>query len=204
MANDANPADYAFYTQLRQFIQAKGTNYFVMGNPGTTTQEEYLSGVDALMTFENNPGYASYMPDIWVTNHLARTFCHVVYAVTNEATMTNDISLAKTRNAGWVYITDDTDLSNPYAQMPTYWTNEVNYVRALNMAEVPARVHLVSLLGGIPTIELMGDGGVYEIQASPDLASWTAVATVQISTNSIRISDRSATNSGQRFYRSAQ
>jgi hypothetical protein len=130
MASDANTHHYDYYAGLYQFIRTRGTNLLVMGNPGTTTQEPYLATVDALLTFENFAGYSHYVADTWVTNYPAWRFCHVIYGVTNAATMTNDIDIAARRNVGWIYVTDDA--SNPYARLPVYWTNEVNYVRSLN------------------------------------------------------------------------
>jgi len=66
MANDADTNHYNYYAGLYQFIQTQGTNLLVMGNPGTTTQEPYLTRptVDALLTFENFAGYSNYIADI--------------------------------------------------------------------------------------------------------------------------------------------
>ncbi|HTR43650.1 MAG TPA: spherulation-specific family 4 protein [Pseudomonadales bacterium] len=133
MASDANPRHYNYYAGLDQFIRMRGNNLFVMGNPGTTTQEPYLATVNALLTFENFAGYSHYTADRWVTKYPAQEFCHVIYGVTNAAAMTNDIRLAMRRNVGWIYVTDEAN--NPYARLPSYWTNEVNYVRSLNQAD---------------------------------------------------------------------
>jgi Spherulation-specific family 4 len=135
MSSDANTNYYHYYAALYQFIRARGPNLFVMGNPGTTTQESYLTTVDALLTFENLTGYSNYVADAWVTNYPARQFCHLIYGVTNATTMTNYINLAARRNVGWIYVTDDAN--NPYGRLPLYWTNEVNYVRSLN--QLPPR-----------------------------------------------------------------
>jgi hypothetical protein len=42
--------------------------------------------------------------------------------------MSNYVSLAVSRNAGWIYISDLTT----YSALPTYWTNEVDLVQSLN------------------------------------------------------------------------
>lgn len=205
MQNDANTNHYNYYAGLDAFIQTKGTNLFVMGNPGTTTQEPYLATVDALMTFENDAtSYPSYMPDGWVTNHLARDFCHVIYAVTNAATMTNYINLAASRNAGWLFVTDDTNTANPYERLPVYWTNEVNYMRSLNLAQPVTQLKILSVSNRVPNVQLTGAAGVYELQASTNLANWSVTATVAIPTNTLTVKNAGATNYSKRFYRTRQ
>ena len=204
MANDAVTSHYTYYAGLYQFIQTKGTNLFVMGNPGTTTQEPYLAAMGALMTFENASGYPGYVPDAWVTNHLARQFCHVIYGVTNVATMTNYLNLAASRNAGWVFVTDDTNAANPYERLPVYWTNEVNSIRSLNLALPSSRLNLLSVSNGAPVLQLSGGAGVYELQASTNLLSWSVAATVAIPTNTLKAVAPGATNLPRRFYRLRQ
>jgi len=204
MQNDAATNHYNYYAGLDTFIQTKGTNLWVMGNPGTTTPEPYLATVDALMTFENNTGYSNYVADAWATNHLARDFCHVIYAVTNAATMTNYINFAASRNAGWIFVTDDASSSNPYERLPVYWTNEVNYIRSLNLAQQPTQLKVLAVSNGVPALQLTGAAGVYELQASTNLANWSATATVAIPTNTLLVTDAGATNVVKRFYRTRQ
>ncbi len=204
MANDANTNHYNYYAGIYSFIKARGTNLYVMGNPGTTTQQPYLATVNALMTFEDNAGYSNYVADSWVTNYLARDFCHVIYDVTNATTMSNYITLAASRNAGWIYVTDDTNLSNPYDRLPGYWTNEVNYIRSLNLAQPATRLKVLSMSNRMPALQLTGAAGVYELQASTNLVTWTSTATVDIPTNTLTVKDACATNYSQRFYQTLQ
>ena len=204
MQNDANTNHYNYYAVLYSFIQTKGTNLFVMGNPGTTTQEPYLATVDALMTFENNTGYSNYVADAWVTNHLARDFCHVIYAVTNAATMTNYINFALNRNAGWIFVTDDTNAANPYERLPVYWTNEVNYIRSLNLAQPATQLKVLSVSNCVPTLQINGSPGAYELQVTTNLASWSPISVVSSPTNPIDVKDFGATNSARKFYRTRQ
>jgi hypothetical protein len=41
------------------------------------------------------------------------------------------IDRAVARNIGYVYVTDDV-LNNPWNTLPTYWTDEVDYIEFLN------------------------------------------------------------------------
>jgi len=134
MANDQNVTNIAYYASLYDYIKSQNTNYIVTGNPGSNTQESYVTEptADNFLIFEDNgTNYGNFTPAAWVSNYPARKFVHVPYAVTSATTMSNDVATALSRNAGWIYITDDT-LSNPYDTLPSYWTNEVNYVRSLN------------------------------------------------------------------------
>jgi hypothetical protein len=131
--NDSNANHLTYYAELYQYIKTKGTNLLVIGNPGTNTREAYLtrSCADALVTFENGAGYSNYVADGWVTKYPARRLCHLVYAVPSATTMSNFVNLAVARNSGWIYVTSDGG-ANPWDTLPLYWTNEVNYIRALN------------------------------------------------------------------------
>jgi len=206
MANDANTNHYNYYAGLYQFIQTHGTNLLVMGNPGTTTQEPYLTrpAVDALLTFENFAGYSNYVADAWVTNHLARRFCHVIYGVTNAATLTNNIALAASRNAGWIFVTDDTNTANPYERLPAYWTNEVNTIRALNLAQPATQLKVLSASNGVAWLQIAGAPGVYEMLASSNLRDWSVLAVAGTAANVFNVTDTNATGRPQRFYRTRQ
>ncbi len=206
MANDPGTNHYNYYAGLSAFIQTKGTNLLVFGNPGTTAPEPYLSTVDGLMTFENDAtNYPAYVPDGWVTNHLARQFCHVAYAVTNAAAMTNLVNLAASRNAGWIFVTDgNNSAGNPYDRLPAYWTNEVDYVRSLNLSQPATRLKLVTPTNGVPALQIDGAPGAYELEATSNLVSWSVISTVSTATNRITVTDTTATNVVRRFYRTRQ
>jgi hypothetical protein len=142
--------------------------------------------------------------DAWVTNHLARTFAHVIYGVTNAAAMTNDINLAAGRNVGWIFVTDDTNAANPYERLPVYWTNEVNYVHSLNGAQPPTQLTMLSFSNGVPELQINGAPGVYELQASSNLVDWAFAAMLDVSVNTQTVRDAGANNSSRRFYRARQ
>jgi hypothetical protein len=142
-----------YYAALYQYIKSQDARFTVTGNPGTDTVEAYLGqpAADLLMTFEDeSTNYPGYVPSSWVTNHLARQFIHVAYGLTNATTMSNDVNLAISRNAGWIYFTA-ADLPNPYDTLPAYWTNEVSLVQSLNRAAPGTQIKLSGMTNGIPT-----------------------------------------------------
>jgi len=138
MANDASQAHLDWYAALYAFIQTNHPSYRVVGNPGTTTQEAYLSRptVDGLVTYENFADYRGYVPDSWVFGYPSERFAHIPYLVASADTMRAYADLAVRRNAGMIFVTD-ADLPNPYDRLPDYWSEEVAYVEALRAAEAP-------------------------------------------------------------------
>jgi hypothetical protein len=205
LTNDSNTSHLNYYAALYQYIRTKGTNALVLGNPGINTQEAYLTRpcADLLVTFEVDTGYSNYVADAWVTNHLARQFCHLPYAVAGAGTMTNFVNLAGARNAGWIFVTDDGG-SNPWDTLPAYWTNEVNYVRFLNQSAPATQLKMLGLSNGVPSLRISGAPGVYELQTTSNLAHWSAATNVSGATSQINVLDGSATNMGRRFYRTSQ
>ncbi|MEY4917982.1 MAG: hypothetical protein RL616_1895 [Verrucomicrobiota bacterium] len=203
--NDSDTNHLNYYATLYQYIQTKGTNLLVVGNPGINTLESYLMRpcADVLVTFEVDTGYATHVVDGWVTNHLARQFCHLPYNVASAATMTNDVNLAVARNVGWIYVTGDSG-ANPWDTLPAYWTNEVNYIRSQNLAQPATQLRVLSVSNRVPTLQINGSPGAYELQASTNLASWTAIVIVSTKTNTLPVQDSTATNSSKRFYRTRQ
>jgi hypothetical protein len=205
MANDAGTNHLDYYAVLYQYIQTKGTNLLVVGNPGINTQEAYLTrpAADVLVTFEVDTGYAAYVVDGWVTNHLARQFCHLPYNVPDAATMTNDINLAATRNAGWIFVTGDNG-ANPWDTLPDYWTNEVNYVQWLNTTGTRPTLQILRFTNTVPLLQITGAPGTYEVSTSSNLVNWTVFTNVSAATKEVNFADVSATNVDLRFYRARQ
>jgi hypothetical protein len=142
MTNDEDTNHLDYYAAIYQYIKTKGTNYSVTGNPGSNTQEAYITRptADRLMIFEDNgTNYPGFTPSSWVAKYPAAQFVHLPYAVATAATMSNYVGLATSRNAGWIYTTDDT-LPNPYDTLPSYWTNEMNLVQSFNGGSLPVTI----------------------------------------------------------------
>jgi hypothetical protein len=202
MDNRNLAASYAYYADLYQFIKSKNAGYIVVGNPGTTTQEEYLARpcADTLVTFEHHTGYDTYVPDRWVTNYPATAFGHLAYAVSSSATMTNYIQLAQARNAGFIFVTDDV-LPNPWDTLPPYWDKEVSLLQELN------RPHLAIAPDNQNTIriEVCGAPGLRSVlETSTNLAQWTALTTNQPADGKYAVTNSNPDGSSVRFYRVKQ
>jgi hypothetical protein len=141
MFNEASEPELSYYTNLYHFIKSQNPALTVIGNPGTFTAEEYLTrpAADRLVVFEHFTGYETNAPDAWNTNHPPDKLAHLMYAVGSASTMTNYIQLARQRNAGWIYVTDDgVPDDDPWNTLTTYWLQEVEFIRTLLLASTSA------------------------------------------------------------------
>jgi hypothetical protein len=126
-SNTCNDID--FYSELNEYIKAKSSNNgsTVILNPGTKTEECYLSVADILLTFEGS--YEKYknnwLPLTWESDFPENRFWHLVYN-TNKPEMLNTLALSKQRNVEYIYVTDDI-LDNPWDTIPnnSYWDAEL-------------------------------------------------------------------------------
>jgi hypothetical protein len=59
----------------------------------------------------------------------------MLHGVTDAQTMQQHLDLAVQRNIGYIYITNDQANSNPWDSFPSYWQQEVESIRAKNLAQ---------------------------------------------------------------------
>ena len=199
VANTTNQLSY--YRQLYQYIKAKPHLSLVFANPGTQTDEQFISSptADTTVIFENDTGWSAYVPDGYASNYPAGRFAALPYAASTETLLRSNIDLAVQRNIGYIYVTNDGG-SNPWDSLPSYWTQEVAYVKAyrnLRMTDVTmtgadVRVSFNTISNRLHVLEL-----------SADLAgSWTAVTNNLAGTGGMmQATDFGAAGQTQRFYR---
>ncbi len=114
---------YSYYQDLANYVH-QTPNAIVELNPGVYPAEGYMSIGDIVNVYEDT--YANYVNaqvPSWVSNYPASKFSHLVYATPDTASMQNAVTLAKMRNVGYLYITND-NLPNPWDSLPTYWSGE--------------------------------------------------------------------------------
>ena len=129
-ANPYSGTNYRYYRDLSNYIRLKhpGAHITVL-NPGTYSPNDcWMADWNILMNWENI-GLATYQSAYveypWVKKYPAERFWHVLLGV-SQAELPAAIELAKSRNAGWVYISESPD--NAYNQVPAYWTAEATAV----------------------------------------------------------------------------
>jgi len=131
-ANDScDAAPLHFYSTLYSYIKSKPGPGTVMLNPGKATGECYAAISDMLLTFESD--YARYLGAYvganWTEKYPPSHFFHIVFDAPTVAEMQNCVSLAATRGAGWVYVTDvNNSRGNPYSSLPSYFGQELDYL----------------------------------------------------------------------------
>jgi hypothetical protein len=128
--NDANTyagTQFLYYEELTNYVRQNqaGARITVL-NPGTTSPNDcWMSITNILANWENSGGLSAYQTSYtdyaWIHQYPPDRFWHMVLGVT-QAQLPTALSLAQSRNAGWVYISDSA--YNAYNQIPVYWTAE--------------------------------------------------------------------------------
>jgi hypothetical protein len=120
-----------YYKPIYDYVKAKSGARVVVINPGTATSESYMQASDIVMSFEDV--YANYVNAVtpsWVASYPRARFWHIVLSA-SQAQMTNAVTLARQRNAGFVYVTDQGP-ATAYQTFVTgaYWQAELAAVEA--------------------------------------------------------------------------
>jgi Spherulation-specific family 4 len=112
-----------YYQGLARYIHSVNPGSAIWINPGVYPEQAYMSVADVVMSFEGT--YAQYLTDDvpgWAYKYPPSRFVHTIHD-TPQAQLGSAISLARSRNAGYVYITDGSG-ANPYGGLPSYWSAE--------------------------------------------------------------------------------
>jgi hypothetical protein len=113
-----------YYQQLSSYIRSVNPGSPIWINPGVYPDQAYMSVASVVMSFEGT--YAQYVSDEvpgWARAYPASRFVHTIHD-TPPAQLGQAVGLARSRNAGYVYITDGSG-ANPYSSLPSYWSAEV-------------------------------------------------------------------------------
>ncbi len=112
-----------YYRKLARYIRGFDPGTSIWINPGAYPDPSYMSVSNVVMAFEGS--YAEYhnidVPS-WAMSYKSDRFANTIYA-TSGSQVSSAINLSKTRNAGYVYVTDGTG-GNPYSSLPSYWSAE--------------------------------------------------------------------------------
>lgn len=152
------PSTLSYYQTLDSYVKALRASYTVIGNPGQPylnglSPTDYLSTADTFDIFEGpnsapagDPGFNNYPYGLnWFQGYPSDRFSNTIYDAPSASAMLGDVSQAAQLNAGYVYVTDQA-LPNPYAQLPSYWDQEVS---ALASVPEPSPLALWLVQGGV-------------------------------------------------------
>jgi hypothetical protein len=119
-----------YYRNLYAYIKSKPGARDVVGNPGTAASSGWQLDTpvaDEVVIFEGTAAqYQQWSPPGWSMRRVASQISHLVYGASTANAMRQVCSRSKTRNAGYMYVTDDV-LPNPWDTLPAapYWASEV-------------------------------------------------------------------------------
>lgn len=127
---DVNVKYVPQYLALYQKIKEKyGQDFWVVGNPGTSTSEEVLQCADTVMVYESDADY--YLNPTWnihpsyYSKYPSTKFWHVIHSVRNEEQAKAVLKDVGTKyHPSFVYLTDlqfNNGANNPYASPPSQW-----------------------------------------------------------------------------------
>jgi hypothetical protein len=130
--NASNPFfsnSFLYYEALTSYVREKAGARITVLNPGTYSPSDCWMGITNIQMNWEDQGLARYRDDYvdfaWVHKYPPDRFWHIVYGMGADE-LPAALELAKQRNAGWVYFTQES--GNPYASPPKYWAAETGAV----------------------------------------------------------------------------
>jgi Spherulation-specific family 4 len=125
------PTQFLYYQQLTNYVREKAGARITVLNPGTYSSDDCWMGITNILMNWEDQGLDSYRDDYvdyaWVHKYPPDRFWHIVYGMSADQ-LTTALTLAKQRNAGWLYFTNEAG-DNPYASSPRYWSEEAAAVK---------------------------------------------------------------------------
>jgi hypothetical protein len=116
-------SELPYYEQLTSYIHRIIPGASIWLNPGIYPDQQYMSLGNVVVVFEGT--YAQYravqVPG-WARKLPATRFAATIYGATS-AQATSAISLSRSRNTGYLYVTSLAG-ANPYDALPSYWSSE--------------------------------------------------------------------------------
>lgn len=122
----------AEYELLTRYVKEMHPGAMTALNPGTAVPRCYENSADVLVTFEGSYGDYTGAPDSPTDAYQPLSWSpvdpdkiwNIVYGTATESEMEKVIALSKSRNVGYVYVTNGVP-ANPYDTVPSpYWSKE--------------------------------------------------------------------------------
>ena len=121
-------SELSYYDHLTSYIHKIIPGASIWLNPGIYPDQQYMSLGNVVMVFEGT--YAQYraaqVPG-WADKYPATRFANTIYGASSSAQASSAISLSRSRNAGYVYVTNLSG-ANPYNALPSYWATEASAI----------------------------------------------------------------------------
>jgi hypothetical protein len=122
--------DVLLYTRLRDHARKVAPNALIVNNPGTLCDDGYLSErvSDVTCIFTGFEGFNRFTPPGTFKRYSPSRFAAFAYQVRSSQEMRQVFSEAIVKRIGYLYVSDSLKGDNPWAQLPTYWDDEVEAV----------------------------------------------------------------------------
>jgi hypothetical protein len=126
--------DVAFYTVIRDHARQKIKDALVINNPGAICDETYFAQAvsDVTCIFASFQGFNQLSPPAPLWQYNTSRFAALTYQISDAKAMRQVINDAMNKRIGYLYISDVPKGSNPWAQLPVYWDEEVEAVNRAN------------------------------------------------------------------------
>jgi hypothetical protein len=125
-SNPYQRTQFLYYQQLTNYVREKTGARITVLNPGTYSSDDCWMGITNILMNWEDQGLETYRDEYvdyaWVHKYPPDRFWHIVYGMSADQ-LPAAFALAKQRNAGWVYFTNEAG-DNPYASSPGYWSEE--------------------------------------------------------------------------------
>jgi len=129
---------FLYYQQLTNYVREQTGARITVLNPGTYSTDDCWMGITNILMNWEDQGLETYQDEYvdyaWVHKYPPDRFWHIVYGMSADR-LPAAFALAKQRNAGWVYFTNEAG-DNPYASSPRYWSEEAATVKQ-QMVQAP-------------------------------------------------------------------
>lgn len=116
-------ADVSYYQDLANHMRAADPFARVVFNPGKNLPQCFEPLADVLVVHEGphalvpGPNYLTWGPDSWIWQFPKQRFWHLIHSA-QENSFPSVIGLARSRHAGWLYVTPDAD-QNLWDSLPS-------------------------------------------------------------------------------------
>lgn len=129
---DRQPCDAAhaaFVSEVSSYAREKRPSALLVGDPGQLCDDSFLSraGVDVACIFARPEGFAAFELPANLRTFQPSQFAALVYQVSDAQTMHAVLKEAIIKRIGYIYVTDGKS-PNPWAALPSYWEDEVEFV----------------------------------------------------------------------------
>lgn len=116
------PGELSYYQQLTSYIHKIIPGATIWLNPGIYPDQQYMSLANVMMVFEGTfAQYQDAQVPSWANNYPATRFANTIYGASSSAQASSAVSLSRSRNAGYIYVTNLAG-ADPYDALPSYWS----------------------------------------------------------------------------------